>query len=103
MKPESKGEALLSWLKQQQANQPKLSAEAAALWRQGREDFLNTLMGMSLMREAGTPGNPTQQILTSDLLDKDVDKETDRVSVLGYVLPPQEPQKEAQQEKQRGM
>lgn len=61
-------------------SQPSLGAELAALWRQGREDSLNIIMGgLGGTREPGTPGNPTPQMVTESLEGRDVDLQQDRL------------------------
>lgn len=54
------------------SNRPNLGAELRAMWRQGREDFLNALLrpqadSMPLTREVGAPDTPTAQNVTRDL------------------------------------
>lgn len=61
-------------------SQPSLGAELAALYRQGREDFLNIIMGgLGGTRESGTPGNPTPQMVTESLEGREVDLQQDRL------------------------
>lgn len=96
-----------------QKNQPTLTAELAAEWRKGREDFLSTLMGplVGQTRELGAPGTPTPQLVTEALTDRGVDHSTDlltepeavRKSVLGYALVQTERGNEQQREMSRGM
>jgi hypothetical protein len=52
-----------------QENQPSLRAEGRAFFRQGREDFLATVMGPLAggTREPGAPGTPTPQQTTASL------------------------------------
>jgi len=55
-----------------ETQRPNLGAELRAMFRQGREDFLNALQrplpdGMSLTREVGSPDTPTAQTVTRDL------------------------------------
>ena len=57
--------------------------QLASLWRQGREDFLHVLLhafpdSMPLTREAGTPGEPTPQLITEGLTGRHVDLDLDR-------------------------
>lgn len=51
----------------------RFGAEVAGLYRQGREDLLNNILPAfptaAMTREAGAPGNPTQQ-QTTDALEK---------------------------------
>ncbi len=61
-------------------SQPKLGAEIMPLVRQGREDFLNVIMGgLAGSREPGTPGTPTQQLVTESLKLREVDSRTDQL------------------------
>lgn len=52
-----------------QERQPSLGAEARAFVRQGREDFLATVMGplAGQTREVGAPGSPTAHQTTAAL------------------------------------
>jgi hypothetical protein len=103
---------LATALGENQKNQPALTAELAAEWRKGREDFLSTLMGplAGQTRELGAPGTPTPQLVTEALTDRAVDHSTDtltesepvRKSVLGYDLVPPDRGNERQQEMSRG-
>src|SRR5262249_30527118 len=54
-------------MKGDQQQPSPLAAQAAALFRQGREDLLNTLNGVPLAREMGAPGEPTPQLVTRAL------------------------------------
>jgi hypothetical protein len=57
-----------------QHQQPSFRAEMRALGRQGREDFLNVVMGglAGQTREPGAPGTPTPQQTTAALAGRTV-------------------------------
>lgn len=57
----------------------KLGTQAQALYRQGATDLLNAVWGQNLAREAGAPGEPTQQIVTEGLTGQEVNKSTDTI------------------------
>jgi hypothetical protein len=64
-------------------NAQSFPEQLKALWRQGREDFLHVLLhafpdSMPLTREAGTPGEPTPQLITEGLTGRPVDLQMDR-------------------------
>jgi hypothetical protein len=62
------GQKALDWAKETHASQiPTLKENGAALYRQGREDFMNILMGQNLAREPGAPDTPTQTQVNQDL------------------------------------
>ncbi|WP_020468075.1 hypothetical protein [Zavarzinella formosa] len=71
---------------------PSFWAEMMAAFRGGREDLWNAIIpaflnGSPASREPGAPRNPTQQIVTDDLLKDDKPKDV-RKSVLGHTLEP---------------
>jgi hypothetical protein len=77
-------EAQLAKVKERHArNAQAFPEQLKALWRQGREDFLHVLLhafpdSMPLTREAGTPGEPTPQLITEGLTGRPVDIHLDR-------------------------
>lgn len=74
-------DAIKEWVAKNRAEQPSLGAEMRAIWRGGREDFYNNALfpGVNLTREPGSPGSPTPQIVTQDLLNREVDPERDQI------------------------
>lgn len=64
-----------------QKDQPKFLAEMRALFREGREDLLTTLMGplAGATREPGAPGTPTPQQTTEALEGREVNRARDRL------------------------
>jgi hypothetical protein len=72
-----------AWREKNVEQLPSVGAQMSALWRQGREDFLNALMrplpdSMQLSREPGAPGSPTPQMTTADLYGRTPEIEMDR-------------------------
>ena len=64
-------------------NKLKFGEELASLWRQGREYFLRVLLhafpdSMPLTREAGTPGEPTPQLITAGLTGREIEPDMGR-------------------------
>lgn len=68
--------------KRLQKDQPSFLTEMRALVREGREDFLTTLMGplAGATREPGAPGTPTPQQTTAALEGKHVYLPQDRIA-----------------------
>jgi hypothetical protein len=67
----------IEMLKRWQAQQPSLGAELKAMTREAVKDIRGTLHQIFFgqpehMAEAGTPLNPTQQIVTEGLKDREV-------------------------------
>lgn len=80
----SRGSELLGRLaetaRQARGQQPALGAELRALFRGGREDFLDAALpafpdSARAGREPGAPGSPTQALVTADLTDRAVGRD----------------------------
>jgi hypothetical protein len=81
---EDQAKMLGRWVLDNHARNAKAFPEQlSSLWRQGREDFLHVLLhafpdSMPLTREAGSPGEPTPQLITEGLTGRPVDLHLDR-------------------------
>lgn len=93
--------AMIGQDKSAERSAPKLGPELASLLRQGREDLLNNILPAfpqaGLVREPGTPGNPTMQQVTEKLEGREVNGQ-DRLGVMAKGLVTQQ---EVDQEKAR--
>jgi hypothetical protein len=73
-------EKFMQWVKENHAQQPSLTAELKAIGREAIKDVRGTIHAAMWgqpehMNEPGTPLNPTPQIITADLKNKEIDLE----------------------------
>jgi hypothetical protein len=72
MHPEPQYTGFMDWVRANHAKQPSLSSELKAMFREAIKDIRATLHESWFgkpehMAEAGTPLNPTQQMVTADM------------------------------------